>query len=643
MFREKQNQQQQSRGNTSGSSSDKNSVKDGGFSSSPLLSKSSVTNKGVLIPPTFGVCLEPTPPPSSVVVSSCSSSSHVVEPYSLPHYWVHHYTASPISQFLQRQSHISHRILGREHMQSGLCIRANPSSQSTNDNDNDEDISVIATLLAADDPRCSSSANAPVLGATSFLFPNSGCISLAKLWHSSTDRSHFGFAVRSATTTTAVAANPAQQQQQSFTTTNPSFVSTTGATFLSYDPLGLSIFATAANPDATNSFSSPFLKMGMMYSKDSINTTTKHTVERTKFGIGSSIGFSTTDVDCSTKHTNSIYQRQTSSLIVPTDMTVWLALRRPVWSFGLQVVAPFLQPSFMENQNISLIPYSFQRIFQAYQGFDFDHTFSSSIKSKLDTKFMATRPISHSFFFNCHLTSGGSTPIQKSQQNTTLEQTEQPFINDSITTRSASESPVLLSIYATTEAPSSITINDDLNHNKLTTISACLSQIITFDRKVYNVLEDRCPTIRNTAVWALEVKHSITPSFSSLSTGTTATKTTANNEINNISRPISSSILSAAVAYQLNRNIATKVHLDNMGFSAALLCKKWSYPSIVVSLIGGLDGFQLRPYFGLGIQVESDQKDFFSQSSTIVDRKKAEKAGYPPKKEKQRKAPSAFV
>jgi hypothetical protein len=585
-------------------------------------------------------------------------------------------------------------------MQSGLSIRTTANTSSVPDQHDNNDIAIVATVLADGDTSASpSSTSSPsasntFITSTPFLFPNSGCISLAKLWHSSTNTSHFGFAVRtvtsntntnytstsatqylpslpsSATTTTTTAAAAAATKVCS--NHSSSFLGTTGATFLSYDPLGLSIFATAVLPDTTTTTattknntniisSSPTVQVGMMYSNDSCHSeTSRHTwIEQTKFGIGSSLGFSPTmdssrySTSSSTsiqemihpKDTQQVHSLTASSLLVPKDMTLWLALRRPLWSLGLQLIVPFLpvhNPTSVNGR--VLIPLLYDSILDRYK----DMTI-------LDKKYVVpyTRLGHHSFYFTCNLTSGGGggggasssgngnddggsatasgiPTIPNSQHDGQLlyHPVVQPYTHKQHlnATTTSLESPVVFSFYATKDITPSFILQQRKNDvSSSTTLSACLSQIIRFDRKVYNLLEDRCPIIRNTAVWALEVKHTITPIFCSKeSTDTSTTKiptTKANGTSTESTKYLSSSLLSAAVAYQINRNIAIKLHLDNMGVSSALLFKKWSYPSIIVSFIGGMDKLQLQPFWGVGIEVESDHlsnNNIRSESSTTV-------------------------
>jgi hypothetical protein len=709
-------------------------------SSSSSRSSSTSSTSSVLIPPSFGTSLEVTTPPSNATTTSTTnpllSSSMstippphptstsadtmiVVEPCTIPHYWVYHYTVSPINQFLQRQSHLSHRILGREHMQSGLSIRTTANTSSVRGKHDNNDIAIVATVLADGGDTFPSSTTSPsassstlLVGSTPFLFPNSGCISLAKLWHSSTNRSHFGFAVRTVTSNTnanytsnaATQYLPSMRSSATTTTNSSSFLGTTGATFLSYDPLGLSIFATAVLPDTTTTTattsnntnniisSCPTVQVGMMYSNDSYHTvTSQHTlIEQTKFGIGSSLGFSptmdsgrysTTTSSSSTttsiqemihpKYTQQVHSLTSSSLLVPKDITLWLALRRPLWSLGLQLIAPFLpvhNPT--ANNGRVLIPLLYDSILDRY-----NHM------AILDKKYVPYKRLGHhSFFFTCNLTSGGERGVSSSSSVNgnndgananasgvlTIPNSQhdgqllyhpvvQPYthVQHFNATTTYLESPVVFSFYATKDITPSSTLQQRQNDvSSSTTLSACLSQIIRFDRKVYNLLEDRCPIIRNTAVWALEVKHTITPICSKESSTDTSTTTIPITKANGTStesiRYLSSSILSAAVAYQINRNIAIKLHLDNMGFSAALLCKKWSYPSIIVSFIGGMDKWQLRPFWGVGIEVESDHlsnNNIRSESSSTVvaPRKITDHESFPIKKEHIRKNPLPFV
>jgi hypothetical protein len=84
-----------------------------------------------------------------------------------------------------------------------------------------------------------------------------------------------------------------------------------------------------------------------------------------------------------------------------------------------------------------------------------------------------------------------------------------------------------------------------------------------------------------------------------------------------------------------------------MGVSSALLFKKWSYPSIIVSFIGGMDKLQLQPFWGVGIEVESDHlsnNNIRSESSTtVVAPRISEQERFTTEKGHIRKNPLPFV
>jgi len=159
-------------------------------SSSSSRSSSTSSTSSVLIPPSFGTSLEVTTPPSNATTTSTTnpllSSSMstippphptstsadtmiVVEPCTIPHYWVYHYTVSPINQFLQRQSHLSHRILGREHMQSGLSIRTTANTSSVRGKHDNNDIAIVATVLADGGDTFPSSTTSPSASSSTLL------------------------------------------------------------------------------------------------------------------------------------------------------------------------------------------------------------------------------------------------------------------------------------------------------------------------------------------------------------------------------------------------------------------------------------------------------------------------------------------
>jgi hypothetical protein len=145
------------------------------------------------------------------------------------------------------------------------------------------------------------------------------------------------------------------------------------------------------------------------------------------------------------------------------------------------------------------------------------------------------------------------------------------------------------------------------------------------------VLEHRCPKIRNTVAWAVEMStrstntsstnsHSSKPSIPNNSTtNTNATTSTSNTSTT------SSSSLAAAVAWQMNRNLATKIRVHQEGITAALLVKRWAYPGVTLSLLGGYryggsggGNIQQTPFsYGLGVQLDTSLYNNHHQNDIV--------------------------
>jgi len=402
--------------------------------------KQKVAQTGILIPPSFGTCTGPIPTPST----GSSGKSCVVEPCSVPHLWVHSYTASPVAQFIQRQSHLSHRLLGSEHTQSGVWIRASPIG-------NEDDTTVLASLFS---PRISSCFPQPIL-------PTAGSISLARVVHHRAW--HAGAGIRAL----------AQVG------TNESSISTGGA-FWKYNPLNMTLFT---------SLEETFTKVGAIYSTDSNSIA---------WNSGSSFLFH-----------NGKYQGTQS----------WMSLRSTGWSAGIDMHLPLTSEIAKDILRTSWP--------------------IKSLNNLLNVMMHETTPKSWQPHISYYLT------------------------YDLTSKDSSIASPLVLAVCrdSTQDPP---------------TLSASVSQVVSFDRQVLNILEDRCPKIRNTVSWAVELTSSELEPKSSLC---------------------------AAVAWQMNRNIATKVRVDQQGMTAALLVKRWAFPGLTLSILGGYKSQQ--PFWGLGVQLDT--------------------------------------
>mmetsp|Transcript_406 Transcript_406/g.632 ORF Transcript_406/g.632 Transcript_406/m.632 type:complete len:586 (-) Transcript_406:285-2042(-) len=143
-------------------------------------------------------------------------------------------------------------------------------------------------------------------------------------------------------------------------------------------------------------------------------------------------------------------------------------------------------------------------------------------------------------------------------------------------------------------------------------VSASISQVVSFDRPVYNPMDESgCPRIRNTVAWAVEMKkryniHSNVPTNSSSDDGNAAT--TSNNDDDNL--------LSAGVSWQVNRGLAYKLAITpNNVLRGAMILRRWAHPMITCSLLCdvGPKGMVNR---GIGLHVETGPSALSSSSSS---------------------------
>ena len=106
-----------------------------------------------------------------------------------------------------------------------------------------------------------------------------------------------------------------------------------------------------------------------------------------------------------------------------------------------------------------------------------------------------------------------------------------------------------------------------------------LSQVATFDRLVVNALEVRCPKIRNSFGWAVQMEKQHDKEHAQLMAG---------------------------LAWQINRGIGVKVVANNnSGVTAALLLKRWKQPRVLCSLLAGTSGPGKDVQLGISLELET--------------------------------------
>ncbi len=140
--------------------------------------------------------------------------------------------------------------------------------------------------------------------------------------------------------------------------------------------------------------------------------------------------------------------------------------------------------------------------------------------------------------------------------------------------------------YATAHSPSSFAIN--------------LSQVVTFDREIWNILEDRAPKVRNHLGWVCQIQRS---------------QNTDSNEP-------STSVLSMGASAQFNRNLAAKVLFESKlgattpteskspsaALKFAVVLKRWLEPQASLSVIQKVDLVTGKwSFLGLGLELEQNK------------------------------------
>ena len=138
--------------------------------------------------------------------------------------------------------------------------------------------------------------------------------------------------------------------------------------------------------------------------------------------------------------------------------------------------------------------------------------------------------------------------------------------------------------YTTPSSPSSFAIT--------------LSQVITFDREIWNILEDRAPKVRNHLGWVCQIQR---------------------NETNSSSE----SVLSMGASAQFNRNIATKVLFESKlakptsdssstppsaALKWAVVLKRWLEPQASLSVLQKVDLVTGKwSFLGIGLEIEQNR------------------------------------
>mmetsp|Transcript_2540 Transcript_2540/g.5713 ORF Transcript_2540/g.5713 Transcript_2540/m.5713 type:complete len:658 (-) Transcript_2540:163-2136(-) len=161
----------------------------------------------------------------------------------------------------------------------------------------------------------------------------------------------------------------------------------------------------------------------------------------------------------------------------------------------------------------------------------------------------------------------------------------------------------------------------------LSSMSLNLCQVVTFDREVWNILEDRAPRVRNHLGWVCQIERILDNSC-----GDGISNQDGKGSARSASASIS--ILSIGASAQFNRNVAAKAILESKigsmpsspssdarsasasstlaspsaALKFAFVFKRWLEPQASLSIIQSID---LRTgklsFLGLGVEIESDK------------------------------------
>ena len=168
--------------------------------------------------------------------------------------------------------------------------------------------------------------------------------------------------------------------------------------------------------------------------------------------------------------------------------------------------------------------------------------------------------------------------------------------------RPTSAPPLWLSLQQT-YGPSHSTTPRPISSSLCWTLN--LSQILTWDRRHWNLLDDRAPTIRQTLGWVVQVEQQPEPP-----------PLPQQQELSSSSSP--SMVWSAGASMQWNRHLATKLLWKENGqvLNTTILLKQWKEPSVTLSVLHSMD-MTLGKTKGWGIGFEMEASS--SSGSASVD------------------------
>jgi len=172
------------------------------------------------------------------------------------------------------------------------------------------------------------------------------------------------------------------------------------------------------------------------------------------------------------------------------------------------------------------------------------------------------------------------------------------------------DSPIVLSFHNVHTSE-----NDSMQKSPYTQVPAItVSQYIPTDRIIFNPLEDRGPQIRNTISWAIQIRQQLLDRSRDLSSPHNTTERPKEN------------VLRAAAAWQMNRNLCTKLHFDTRdGLTLGIILKRWAHPRLTTSILFNRPNGAKSTRFGfkgLCLQVETgplthDDKNIYDASEHL--------------------------
>ena len=145
-----------------------------------------------------------------------------------------------------------------------------------------------------------------------------------------------------------------------------------------------------------------------------------------------------------------------------------------------------------------------------------------------------------------------------------------------------------------------------------------LSQILTFDRPILNLLEERAPRVRQTFGWVVQLEQQQQQQQSPLRQRRQSSF--SNDDVTSVTKiPTSPPTVSMGAVWQWNRALAIKgVLQNNATFTYALMARRWNHPRMTLSMVNQWN-LVTRSHtlvgFGLELETSTDPLFLTSQNS----------------------------